>query len=106
DPDALRRAGSALGTAAIFVADDSICPLALAASLAAFFEREACGQCPPCTVGTASLSKVLRAIESGEARSRDVAYAHEVAGFMGMHGYCAHARTAAAAVTGFLSRLP
>jgi NADH:ubiquinone oxidoreductase subunit F (NADH-binding) len=27
DPDALRRAGSALGTAAMFVVDDSMCPL-------------------------------------------------------------------------------
>jgi NADH-quinone oxidoreductase subunit F len=106
EPEALRRAGSALGTAAVFVADDSMCPLSLASSLAGFFERESCGQCPPCTVGTQSLSRVLRAIEAGEGRARDVAAAHEVAGFMSGHGYCAHSRTAAAAVTGFLSRLP
>lgn len=106
DPDALRRAGSALGTAAMFVVDDSMCPLSVAASVAAFFERESCGQCPPCTVGTANLSRVLRAIEAGAARAKDVGAAHEVAGFMSGHGYCAHARTAAAAVCGFLDRLP
>jgi NADH-quinone oxidoreductase subunit F len=106
DPDALRQKGSALGTAAIFVADDSVCPMALAASMAAFFERESCGQCPPCTVGTGSLSRLLRAVEGGEARPRDVAAAHEVASFMSGHGYCAHSRTAAGAVTAFLTRLP
>jgi NADH-quinone oxidoreductase subunit F len=106
DPEALRQKGSALGTAAVFVADDSVCPMALAASIAAFFERESCGQCPPCTVGTGSLSRLLRAVEAGEARPRDVVAAHEVASFMSGHGYCAHARTAAAAVTAFLTRLP
>jgi hypothetical protein len=30
----------------------------------------------------------------------------EVAGFMSGHGYCAHSRTAAAAVTGALARVP
>jgi NADH-quinone oxidoreductase subunit F len=106
DPEALRRAGSALGTAAILVVDDSVCPLSVAASAAAFFERESCGQCPPCTVGSASLSRALRAIEAGQARGQDVAAAREVAGFMAGHGYCAHSRTAAAVARGFLERLP
>jgi NADH-quinone oxidoreductase subunit F len=105
-PDALREVGSALGTAAIFVGDDSMCPLSVASSMAAFFEREACGQCPPCTVGTSSLSRVLRSIEGGSARPRDVAVVREIGGFMSDHGYCAHARTAAAAVGGFLARMP
>ena len=105
-PDALRAAGSALGAAAIFVGDESLCPMSVAASLAAFFERESCGQCPPCTVGTGSLSRILRSIESGEARARDVAVAREVGGFMSDHGYCAHSRTAASAVNGFLARMP
>ena len=105
-PEALRELGSALGTAAVFVADDSMCPLSVAASMAAFFERESCGQCPPCTVGTASLSRVLRSIEDGAARPRDVAVVREVGGFMSDHGYCAHSRTAASAVGGFLARMP
>lgn len=105
-PDVLREAGSALGTAALFVGDDSMCPLSVAASMAAFFERESCGQCPPCTVGTANLSKLLRSIEAGEARGRDLAVVREVAGFMSGHGYCAHSRTAASAASGFLARMP
>jgi NADH-quinone oxidoreductase subunit F len=106
EPEALKRAGSALGTAAILVVDDSMCPLAIAVSAAAFFERESCGQCPPCTVGAGSLARVLRAIEAGQARGRDVAVALEVAGFMSGHGYCAHSRTAAAVASAFLQRLP
>ena len=105
-PDALRAAGSALGTAAVLVLGAATCPLSVAVSVAAFFERESCGQCPPCTVGTANLARVARALETGQARAKDVQDLREAAGFMSDHGYCAHSRTAAAAVTGLLSRFP
>jgi len=100
DPDALRAKGTALGTGAILVVGASACPLAVAASVAGFFERENCGQCPPCSVGTASLARILRAVESGGGRPRDLRDLHDVAGFMSGHGYCAHCRTAAAVATG------
>jgi NADH-quinone oxidoreductase subunit F len=104
DQDSLRAAGSALGTASILVVGASASPLAIAASLTRFFEREACGQCPPCTMGTASLARIVRAVGVREARAHDLTDLHEVAGFMAVHGYCAHCRTAAAATTGFLER--
>jgi NADH-quinone oxidoreductase subunit F len=104
DPDALRAAGSGLGTASVLVVGRSACPLAVAASLAGFFERESCGQCPPCTVGSGSLARTLRVVESGAARASDLNALAEVAGFMKDHGYCAHSRTAAASVTGLLAR--
>ena len=103
-PDALRETGSALGTAALLVVGASACPLAVGVSLAAFFEREACGQCPPCTVGTGRLAQALRSIEAGAARPADLDALAETAGFMAVHGYCAHCRTAAATVPGLLAR--
>jgi NADH-quinone oxidoreductase subunit F len=105
-PDFLRAAGSALGTASLLVVGASACPLSVAVSLAGFFERESCGQCPPCTAGSGNLARVVRAVESGEARARDLQDLAEAAGFMSDHGYCAHGRTAAAAVTGLLRRVP
>ena len=100
DPEALRAKGTALGTGAILVVGESACPLAVAASVAGFFERENCTQCPPCAVGTASLARILRAVESGGGRPRDLRDLADVAGFMSGHGYCAHCRTAAAVATG------
>jgi NADH-quinone oxidoreductase subunit F len=105
-PDALRVAGSALGTASVLVVGASACPLAVASSLAAFFERESCGQCPPCVQGSRNLARVLRAVEKGEARARDLQDLSEAAGFMSIHGYCAHSRTGALSVTGLLARVP
>lgn len=104
DPDALRDAGTALGTAAVLVVGADACPVSVAASVAAFFERENCGQCPPCAVGTRSLNDILGRVEGGEARARDLHNLSDVAGFMSDHGYCAHGRTAARVATGFVGR--
>ena len=104
DPDALRAAGSGLGTAAVLIIGRSVCPLAVAASLADFFERESCGQCPPCALGTQGLARILRNLEAGAARAKELQDLAEVAGFMSGHGYCAHSRTAAASLTGLLAR--
>jgi len=104
DDKVIRRA-EALGTAAILVVGASACPVAVAASVTAFFERENCGQCPPCAVGTANLGRIFRGAESGEARPRDLHDLAEIAGFMYGHGYCAHCRTAAAVATGLAARL-
>jgi NADH-quinone oxidoreductase subunit F len=99
DPDALRARGTALGTGAVLVVGASACPMALAASAAGFFERENCGQCPPCAVGTASLARILRSVESGASRARDVRDLRDVSSFMSGHGYCAHCRAAATVAT-------
>lgn len=103
-PEALRERGTALGAGSILVVGRSACPVAVAASAAAFFERENCGQCPPCAVGTASLVRLLRAMERGGSRVRDVRDLHDVAAFMSGHGYCAHCRTAAAVAAGMTRR--
>jgi NADH-quinone oxidoreductase subunit F len=104
DPDELRAAGSGLGSAALLLVSSARCPISVAASLADFFERESCGQCPPCSVGAMSLAGIVRALEQGGARPKQLSDLTEAAGFMSSHGYCAHARTGAAAVTGLLRR--
>jgi NADH-quinone oxidoreductase subunit F len=43
DPDALRQKGTALGTGAVLVVGASACPMAVAVSVASFYERESCG---------------------------------------------------------------
>jgi NADH-quinone oxidoreductase subunit F len=105
DPEALKARGSALGTASILVLGASCCPVAAAASAASFFERESCGQCPPCSLGSANLTRVVRGLETGETRAKELGSLREAAAFMSGHGYCAHGRTGANVVMGLLGRL-
>lgn len=104
EANALSTAGSALGTASILVVGASADSLSVLDSLAAFFERESCGQCPPCTVGTQSLRRIARAAVEREARGKGLKDFGEAALFMKDHGYCAHCRTAASSVGGLLER--
>ena len=99
DAASLAAEGSALGTASILVLDEETPPHAILESIASFFEREACGQCPPCVLGTANLKSLITGDRPVANRLSPQAALRETASFMSMHGYCSHARSGALAVT-------
>src|SRR6266850_6679610 len=70
--DAIQKAGSLLGSAAIIVLDDTTCMVWLAENLLHFYRHESCGKCTPCREGTDWLHKILRRIERGEGQTRDL----------------------------------
>ncbi len=70
--DAVQKAGSLLGSAAIVVLDDTTCMVWLAENLLHFYRHESCGKCTPCREGTDWLFKILRRIEHGEGQARDL----------------------------------
>ena len=70
--DAIQKAGSLLGSAAIVVLDDTTCMVWLAENLLHFYRHESCGKCTPCREGTDWLHKILRRIERGEGQMRDL----------------------------------
>ena len=98
-PTSLGAMGSGLGTASILVLDDATSPHSVVASIARFFEREACGQCPPCVLGTTNLRQLVTGDRPPTIRLTPHTAMREAASFMSMHGYCSHARAGAAAVT-------
>ena len=48
----LQEAGSALGSGAVVIVDESRDMMELARNLTAFFRNESCGKCVPCRIGT------------------------------------------------------
>ena len=55
--DAIQKAGSLLGSAAIVVLDDTTCMVWLAENLLHFYRHESCGKCTPCREGTDWLTR-------------------------------------------------
>ncbi len=106
NPSALTAAGTALGTASILVLQQDTSLPSIALSIARFFEREACGQCPPCVLGTRNLRGLIAGDRAGTNRLTPQAAIQETASFMSIHGYCSHARAGAAAITGLFLRWP
>ena len=70
--DAIAKAGSMLGSAAIMALDDTTCMVWLAKNLLYFYRHESCGKCTPCREGADWLLKLLTRIEGGEGRMKDI----------------------------------
>ncbi len=102
-PTSLGAVGSGLGTASILVLDDATAPHSIVESIARFFERESCGQCPPCVLGTANLRQLVTGDRPPTIRLTPQVALREAAGFMTIHGYCSHSRAGASAVTGLFA---
>ncbi len=72
-----------LGTACPTVFDEDTDMVAVARNIARFFKHESCGQCTPCREGSGWLHQLLCRIEEGEARTKDLDLALEIATSMG-----------------------
>jgi len=72
DHETLRALGSGLGCGAIAILTED-CPVAVAAAVMSYFDRENAGQCGSCFNGTAAMSAVTSALRDGVATAADVA---------------------------------
>jgi NADH:ubiquinone oxidoreductase subunit F (NADH-binding) len=71
DHESIRRLGSGLGCGAISILTDD-CPVAVAASVMSYFDRENAGQCGSCFNGTAAMAAVTSALRDGVATQEDL----------------------------------
>ena len=102
DHKSLQEAGSALGSAAVIVMDDSTCMVRVLERLSRFYHAESCGQCTPCREGTGWLNRVLKRILAGQGRMEDMDMLVDVAGKIEGHTICALGDAAAWPVQSFL----
>lgn len=63
--EALRSAGSALGSGGFIVYDTATCMVEAAALYTAFLRDGSCGQCPACGQGTARVADALQLLDAG-----------------------------------------
>ncbi|MCA9304386.1 MAG: SLBB domain-containing protein, partial [Phycisphaerales bacterium] len=72
-----------LGTAGPTVFDEDTDMVAVARNISRFFKHESCGQCTPCREGSGWLYQLMTRIEQGDAKTKDLDLAMEVACSMG-----------------------
>ena len=65
--------GSGMGSAGFIVYDDTACMIGAALRFSRFLSIESCGQCPPCKLGSAEITRLLDLVERGRATVADVA---------------------------------
>jgi NADH-quinone oxidoreductase subunit F len=102
DYDALRKAGSALGTGAVIVMDETTCMVRVLERISRFYQAESCGQCTPCREGTGWMNRLLRRVLDGTGRPTDLDLLLDVANRIEGHTICAFGDASAWPVQSFL----
>ncbi|MBF0460188.1 MAG: NADH-quinone oxidoreductase subunit NuoF [Magnetococcales bacterium] len=72
DYDALKKAGTNLGSGAVIVLDRSVCIVRAMARLCHFYRHESCGRCSPCREGSSWVTQIVDRLENGQGRPGDV----------------------------------
>ena len=105
DHETFRDLGSGLGCGAISVITDE-CPVAVAASVLAYFDRENAGQCGSCFNGTAAMAAVAGALRDGVATGEDLTRLRRWSVVLRGRGACATLDAATNIAASLLDQFP
>ena len=72
DYETLTRAGSIMGSGGLIVLDEDSCVVDVAKYFLDFTQKESCGKCVPCRVGTRHLVDILERITGGKGEVADL----------------------------------
>ncbi|MDO8527658.1 MAG: NADH-quinone oxidoreductase subunit NuoF [Deltaproteobacteria bacterium] len=105
DFESCAASGTSLGSGGFYVMDDTTCMVRMLMFTAKFYEHESCGQCTPCREGTGWVSQIVRRIEEGHGRERDLQVLLDVCNNM-MNGrtICVFADALAMPVISYLTK--
>ncbi len=78
DFDALKEAGSMMGSGGMIVMDEHTCAVEMARYFLSFCKDESCGKCTPCRDGIPALLDILERITAGEGKMEDLATLEEL----------------------------
>ncbi len=102
DYESLRDAGSALGSGAVIVMDETTCMVSALERISRFYMEESCGQCSPCREGTGWVWRLVDRIKQGKGSIQDLDSLERVAKNIEGRTICAFGEAAAWPVGGFL----
>ena len=102
DFDALRSAGTGLGTAGIIVMDKSTDIVRAISRISYFYKHESCGQCTPCREGTGWMYRMMDRLVRGEAEDYEIDTLYDVTKQVEGHTICALGDAAAWPIQGLI----
>jgi NADH-quinone oxidoreductase subunit F len=72
DYESLARAGTIMGSGGLVVMDEDSCMVDVARYFLDFAQRESCGKCSPCRLGTKQMLEILEDITHGRGKAGDI----------------------------------
>ncbi|MFW6180363.1 MAG: NADH-ubiquinone oxidoreductase-F iron-sulfur binding region domain-containing protein [Spirochaetota bacterium] len=79
DYDSLKQAGAIMGSGGMIVMDEDTCMVDVARYFLDFTQKESCGECVPCRLGTRQMLDILEDICAGKGEPGDVELLEELA---------------------------
>jgi NADH-quinone oxidoreductase subunit F len=94
DYETLAAAGSIMGSGGMVVMDEDTCMVDVARYFLDFVQKESCGECVPCRLGTKQMIDILNDITQGRGRPGDVDLLLELAQAVKKGALCGLGQTA------------
>lgn len=94
DYDSLTKAGAIMGSGGMVVMDETTCMVDVARFFLDFTQKESCGECVPCRLGTKQMLRILEDICSGRGKASDIELLQELAEGVKAGSLCGLGQTA------------
>ena len=94
DFESLTSLGAMMGSGGLVVMDESDCMVEIARFFLSFTQRESCGKCTPCRIGTYHMLEILNRIVEGEGRPGDIELLERMGNDIQNTALCALGRSA------------
>jgi NADH-quinone oxidoreductase subunit F len=94
DYDSLIEAGSMMGSGGMVVMDEDTCMVDVARYFLDFTEKESCGKCVPCRLGTKEMLTILEDITEGRGKPGDIELLEEIGEAVKKGSLCGLGQTA------------
>jgi NADH-quinone oxidoreductase subunit F len=94
DYESVKKAGAIMGSGGLIVLDESTCVVDIARYFLDFVQKESCGKCVPCRVGTRHMHDILARICAGEGREGDIEELESIAAVVKAGSLCGLGQTA------------
>ena len=104
DFDSVKKYDTIVGSGGLVVMDENTCMVEVARFFMSFTQRESCGKCSPCRLGTKRMLEILERIVDGKGELEDLDKLEEIAEFVRSNSLCGLGKSAPLPVISTLKR--
>jgi len=94
DYDSVNATGAIMGSGGMVVMDESTCMVDIAKFFLDFTQKESCGKCTFCRIGTKRMLEILTKITEGQGEEKDIEILYELANQIKITSLCGLGQTA------------
>ena len=94
DFDSLAKIGAMIGSGGLVIMDEDTCMVEVARFFMGFTQRESCGKCGPCRIGTKRMLEILERIVDGKGEVEDLDKLEHLGNFIKDRSLCGLGKSA------------